>query len=305
MNKLHIINGPYKGRSFDLGKARLTIGRSSENDIQIKDLSVSRNHLKISRKNEKYYVEDLGSTNGTYIHGQRVESGKSIEVKEGLPIVMGKIMICLGKGDAPGELTSHDIADLSSDLNMEELVSKKNRPNTPGKNMELFYKVSDALMQSLNINETLEKILNYVFDLLKRLDRAVFILVDEKTGEFSKVIIRFKKSSGKKVSMYSRTIVEQVLREGKPITIPNTLGAGAPDPSESMQLMNVQSVMCVPLISRSKVRGVIYVDSVTDPYGFRKEDLTLLTALSSPAAIAIENAHLYPSSAKIAIGKAN
>jgi len=41
------------------------------------------------------------------------------------------------------------------------------------------------------------------------------------------------------------------------------------------------------------VRGAIYVDSVTKPYGFRKEDVSLLTALSSPAAIAIENAMLY------------
>ena len=160
-------------------------------------------------------------------------------------------------------------------------------------------------MKSLNINMTLEKILTYLFDLLKRIDRAVFILVDEDSGEFSKVIIRFKKSSDKKVSMYSRTIVDQVLREGKSVTIPNTLSEGAPDLSESMQIMNVQSVMCVPLISRSKVRGVIYVDSVTGPYGFRKEDLDLLTALSSPAAIAIENANLYAGFSKISMSKAN
>jgi len=52
-------------------------------------------------------------------------------------------------------------------------------------------------------------------------------------------------------------------------------------------------VMCVPLMSKSKIRGAIYVDSVSKPYGFRKEDLSLLSALSSPAAIAIENATLY------------
>ena len=64
--------------------------------------------------------------------------------------------------------------------------------------------------------------------------------------------------------------------------------------SESMQLMKIKSVMCVPLISRSTVRGVIYVDSVSKPHGFRKEDLSLLTALSIPAAYAIENALLHP-----------
>jgi len=47
------------------------------------------------------------------------------------------------------------------------------------------------------------------------------------------------------------------------------------------------------LISRSQIRGVIYVDSVSKPHGFRNDDLSLLTALSSSAAIAIENALLY------------
>ncbi len=71
------------------------------------------------------------------------------------------------------------------------------------------------------------------------------------------------------------------------------------DISESMQLMKVRSVICVPLISRSRVRGVIYLDSIKEPFGFREEDLHLLTALSSPAAIAIENDWLYSSLEKI------
>ena len=59
--------------------------------------------------------------------------------------------------------------------------------------------------------------------------------------------------------------------------------------------MGVKSLMCVPLISKSQLWGVIYVDSVDKAYGFREEDLDLITALSSPIALAIENAHLYSS----------
>jgi hypothetical protein len=46
-------------------------------------------------------------------------------------------------------------------------------------------------------------------------------------------------------------------------------------------------------MSRSKIRGVIYVDSIEKPYGFRKEDLSLLTDLSSLAAIAIDEVLFY------------
>lgn len=72
----------------------------------------------------------------------------------------------------------------------------------------------------------------------------------------------------------------------------DTLGEDRVNRSESMELMKIRSVMCVPLISKSQIRGVIYVDSLNKPNGFRNEDLSLLTALSSPAAIAIENAFL-------------
>jgi GAF domain-containing protein len=46
------------------------------------------------------------------------------------------------------------------------------------------------------------------------------------------------------------------------------------------------------MVSKTRTMGVIYVDSITRPYGFRKEDLELLNALSSPVAMAIENAEL-------------
>jgi PAS domain-containing protein len=60
-----------------------------------------------------------------------------------------------------------------------------------------------------------------------------------------------------------------------------------------MILMRIKSVMCVPLISKTDVHGVIYVHSTSVPHGFSKSDLQLLSALSSPAALAIENALLY------------
>ena len=74
--------------------------------------------------------------------------------------------------------------------------------------------------------------------------------------------------------------------------MPDTRREGEPDLSKSTDLMRVKSVMCAPLIGKSKVRGVIYLDTVIKPNGFRKEDLSLLTALSIPAAYAIENASL-------------
>ena len=124
------------------------------------------------------------------------------------------------------------------------------------------------------------------------MDRGAFILIDEHTGEISRLIPILKKSGSDTIKVYSRTIVNRVITEGRAVSMLDTRKEDETDLSESMQLMKIKSVMCVPLISRAKIRGVIYVDSVTQPHGFRREDLSLMTALSIPAAYAIENALL-------------
>jgi len=154
-------------------------------------------------------------------------------------------------------------------------------------------------MQSLDINEILEKILDHIFDLLKRIDRGVIILLDYETGEISNVILRAPKTKDDAEIIYSRSIVDRVIRDRKPIIMLDTFGQEQSELSASLESIKVRSVMCVPLISRSQLRGVIYVDSISMPYGFREEDLALLTALSSPAAVAIENAMLYANQEKM------
>jgi len=135
-------------------------------------------------------------------------------------------------------------------------------------------------------------------DLLKRLDRGAFILVDTETGEITGLIPILRKSAGDSIKVYSKTIVNRVMKERKPVIMLDTSQEDKANLSESMELMKIRSVMCVPLISRSKMRGVIYVDSINRPHGFRREDLSLLTALSIPAAYAIENAGMPPGEEK-------
>ncbi|MGD8229384.1 MAG: GAF domain-containing protein, partial [Desulfobacteraceae bacterium] len=202
-------------------------------------------------------------------------------------------VLCLGKACLESVMPFLDSIDLAKEVTDSETVIVQDRPMTSQKNMELIHRVSDVLMKSTDINEILQKILDYILDLLKRVDRGVIILVHPETKKVSEVISKSRKPGIKPQKNYSRTIVERVLREIRPITMSDTLSEDEGDRSKSMEMMRVRSVMCVPLISRSKIRGVIYVDSVNRPHGFRNDDLSLLTALSSSAAIAIENALLY------------
>ena len=75
-SKLFILEGQNKDQWFKLEHGKTyTVGRSSHNDIQIKDRSVSRHHLLIRRKDEEYVLTDLNSENGTFVNGKDLEPG--------------------------------------------------------------------------------------------------------------------------------------------------------------------------------------------------------------------------------------
>lgn len=65
--------GPAMGKRFPLGVSSLSLGRGEDNDIRIQDSSVSRRHAIVQPVSDSYQVEDLGSTNGTFINDQPVE----------------------------------------------------------------------------------------------------------------------------------------------------------------------------------------------------------------------------------------
>jgi signal transduction histidine kinase len=292
MTRLYILTGPEKGRFYSLKPDVTMVGRAPDNDIRISDNLVSRRHLRISQQGTRFRIMDLQSTNGTYVEGKAINPGKDFEVKEAVPIEIGDTLFSLGRKYRGDLLPDKDRAFSKGGLSDTVALD---RPKTSIRNLELIYKVSSVLMQSLDLKATLEKILDYIFDLLKRVDRGALILADSETGQIRDVISRVKPGSVKKYGerIYSRSAVERAMKRGKPVIMSNIPGERLQKRSESMELMKIKSLMCVPLISKSRIRGVIYVDSVHRPYGFRREDLSLITALSTPAAIAIENAMLY------------
>jgi hypothetical protein len=71
-HRLVMRSGPTPGKVFDLTEDNLSIGREPSNDISINDAEVSRKHARLFMQGGHYVIEDLGSTNGTFVNGQRL-----------------------------------------------------------------------------------------------------------------------------------------------------------------------------------------------------------------------------------------
>jgi pSer/pThr/pTyr-binding forkhead associated (FHA) protein len=92
---LLVLKGAGVGARFLLDAAETKIGRDTTNEIQLDDITVSRSHAMISKK-DGYYIKDLGSLNGTYLNAIAV---RDTQVNAGDEIQIGKYHLTLFIGD--------------------------------------------------------------------------------------------------------------------------------------------------------------------------------------------------------------
>jgi hypothetical protein len=282
MPRLHVIEGPLKDRIFEFREEVVFIGRSARNDIQIKDRTISRKQVKLFRIGNNLFVEDLKSTNRTLVNGKSIHPGEGFEVRNGDVIALGSTVMRL----------EFQEGDPLAGAGHERDRQRKERRRNHSRGLELTYRVTELLRKSHGVPQICRETLAYLLEALPRIDRAAIILLDQDRRR-EEVFSR-----GRDVQAvdspppYSRMIVDRVIKEGRAIRMSNTTYEVPENLSDTVYRLKIRSVLCVSLISNSRVRGAIYLDSIRAPYGFRRADLLLLNSLSGQMAVAVENAAL-------------
>ena len=293
MTELHVLNGSDVGKSVGLKDGGTYVGRALECDLRLEDRTVSRRHLKIINRGNDFFVTDLNSRNGTLYDGTALTPGLVVPIREGEPIAVGMCVIGLGEKCSEQMAPVFESAGITTEITAESGIFQVHRNKTNQKKLELLYKVSRLLDEGLPVDETLAKMLYYIFDLLREVDTGPFVLLVPKSEKIMDVISRTTEPTGDRSTAYCPDVVRQVIKERRPIVFSNVEIEEEVDVISTLKIQKIRSVLCVPLISHSYIMGVIYIDSINRPYGFKEEDLFLLNALSSPAALAIESATLY------------
>jgi pSer/pThr/pTyr-binding forkhead associated (FHA) protein len=117
-------SGPTVGRTFPLEVPELTIGRDISNQIPINDAEVSRKHVRLTLKNNGYVIEDLGSTNGTFVNGQRISG--AVQLKVGDLVAFGENVVLMFEGNFDPDATV--LSSKANKDNLETMIASAPAP---------------------------------------------------------------------------------------------------------------------------------------------------------------------------------
>jgi pSer/pThr/pTyr-binding forkhead associated (FHA) protein len=99
LGRLQVIAGVHNGKTFRIDRSEARIGRATDNDVQFPDRSVSRHHCRIRKSGDTWWIEDLGSTNGTLVRGAPVRSPRRLQ--HGDVVVAGFSRFVFQEADRP------------------------------------------------------------------------------------------------------------------------------------------------------------------------------------------------------------
>ncbi|HXT64916.1 MAG TPA: SpoIIE family protein phosphatase [Pyrinomonadaceae bacterium] len=299
---------------FPLSRLRITIGRSARNDLCIPDPFASRVHAEVRHEGDEYFLQDLGSANGTLYNGAIVDAtiqltrGGRIQIGETeivfndgpFPLSSGATMITEQSASMPEATIALSSADRTTSGLFQQIEGALSRSQESAAHerveqktdlLALISKVGVALLASVTLNETLEQIVSLVFEAVPA-DRCMIMMRAKDDPELKVAVARLRDRQGDVGEIrISRSVLDEVVNNGKSVL---TSDAQA-DPrfmGGTVVLQGVRSVLAVPLGVGENVFGIIYADSPIADGRFTEDHLKVLTTLSSVAAIRVENARL-------------
>src|SRR5438045_904500 len=318
-----VLQGPDKGRRFELPDAPALVGRESR-QLPLSDNTVSRRHAELVPGDDGWVLRDLGSSNGTYINGLRVTNRYILKL--GDQIRVGRTLMVFGSqpgvsrargGDVnlAGEMDGMDASIMHTVAsNDDSMVLAVPEPAAAAmSNLKILYQLGAALGSSFDIDQVLEVVMDLVFEHVKA-DRGIILLTDDKNEVVPKVVRQRSEEAhkgngdtqtGVKITPgetihASRTIINHVITSGEAVLSSNAMTDKRFSKGKSVHAMSIRSALCAPIKARKldgkggdEVLGVIYIDSSAKNYTYAPDQLRLLTAIGLQAGMAIQNAKLY------------
>ena len=297
-------------QSYDLREGvPMIVGRAPTCDLPVFDPTISRRHAELVADGEVLRIRDLGSSNGTFVNGAKIEAFDAIlddlvafgKVGFRLESFLAAAPVAAAPPPPPAgativrQIPMRDSAAAIASLNAPPTVpGGLNRAVTGSavgvvdKNQQklaTLLEVSKGLTRAVDVDTILDKIVGYAYQTLE-VDRVAILLLD---GDELVPKISRDKRGGDAPRSVPQSIARKAMSE-KVALLSDNAGEDQRFGGQSILMQQVRSAICAPLIgSEDRVLGVLYVDNPSITHRFSDEDLEFLVAFAGIAAVAIEN----------------
>lgn len=317
MASLFVLEGLTPGQEFSLVGQQWVLGRSPECDVVLEAAAVSRRHVILSDEEGQFFVKDLGSRNGTYVNGARVENRAPLsngdqmlicdilfefrneQSLSGLagagPDASSLLAPLMGGEDEEAETSSiMATIDVSGGPKASWSLSAK-----PEAQLRAMIEISNSLGHTLSVHEILPKLLDSLFNIFVQADRGFVIMRPKPEAPLVPVAAKARRADDEQSMRISRTIVRQALESKKAILSADAASDARFNEAQSIADFQIRSLICAPLISSDgEPLGVIQIDTNNQRSRFTDLDLQILAGVASQASIAMDNARMHEEAVK-------
>lgn len=311
MPTLTVLQGPDKGRTYQTPVDEPTLLGRTSTVVPLTDYTVSRRHAEIKPVTGGWILEDLKSANGTYLNGKRIE--RPIRLKHGDQIRTGGTLFVWGGRDERGLQPSRGMLNMASDVIDLDLggnrVDASITSSVPTLDDSMIlaspaaaeavraWRVLSAMLETVGAVPSAEELLTRVMDILFHevpADNGFILMRGIGDAGLEPTVVRHKSGEEGPIQT-SKTIIEHVIQHREGVLSSNAMSDErftGQRRSGSIQAMGLQSVICVPIVSRDDVLGIIHLDSAMSTHIYSEDQLRLVTAIGRMAGMAVENARL-------------
>jgi serine phosphatase RsbU (regulator of sigma subunit) len=281
------MQGPNKGHRFPLDGESTTIGRQPDVGVFLESLAVSRQHARVLHQNGSYYLEDLGSSNGTYINGKRINGRVPLAARDTVHIGPYVFTLQAEPLVRPTETQSVVRARVDAAPSNPTLYAQN-----PSYKLQVVLEITRDLGRTVDQDALLRQLLDHLFRLFPQADRGMVLLCD---GDHYRVRAQRTRLKGPEAEFqFSKSVVKKALDEGVGLLSEDVGADTGLVMTKTLVSLNLRSFLCVPLVGGEKRRlGVIQLDCVRPDLSFGDADLELLTAIALHVAVVLENAALH------------
>ena len=310
--------------------ALTALGRHPENTVEIPDRSASKFHAQIQRTHDgRYILQDLGSRNGTYVAGQRVER---FDLADGDELVLGTVrfrfrehrepssmtssvklseVIAQGGGVTmlgpalPGSLAKVELTEADSsiehsntyDVSQDRFLPADQMPDVESlrrdyEKLRIAHELSSSLRLDAPLDDVLRAIAERSFDLLPADRCAILLMSEDGRGLQPRVVMERGGGEPEGTLPLSSTVLNEVITNKKAVLSTDAITDGRFHAAASIVALSMRSAMCVPLIHEDDIFGAMHVDSLQRANAFTQKDLQIFTSVAKQAAMVLKNASL-------------